>query len=202
MIDSLMGVCDVGLVQEKAVSGDQKAVVKATVQKLTELTGQWNSAAAEISQREKQIEGLQGEIVAWQNWKEVLETQAKVCWDFAALHGFDLNSEYAKAQAAADEDVQEMIQAVVSPPKLDRSIRDFVLEEAKAAYPDPVHATILRQKLRGDYGMNVHEKTIGMTLYRLSQQAVPRVERRGRLDWYFVPDPATAEDSAMAGRLF
>ena len=43
---------------------------------------------------------------------------------------------------------------------------------------------------------------LGMTLYRLSKEDAPRIRRVGRQDWFFVPDPATAEGAAMAGRLF
>src|ERR1700730_14629482 len=113
-----------------------------------ELTGQWNAAGPEIANREKQIEDLQGEIAAWQAWRQQVETQAKVCWDFAALQGFDLAHEYAQAQSATQETVQDMIQAAFSAPKFDMTVREFILKEAEAAYPGPVHAAALRRKLK------------------------------------------------------
>ena len=65
-----------------------------------------------------------------------------------------------------------------------KTIKDHVLEAAQQAYPNPIRASALRRLLE-EKGIKVHEKTIGMTLYRLSQRGL--LTRMG-WDWTFVPE--------------
>lgn len=48
------------------------------------------------------------------------------------------------------------------------------------------------------YGIETHEKTPGMTLYRLSQQKPPLARREGRT-WFFVPPPVVESKNPGAG---
>ena len=77
------------------------------------------------------------------------------------------------------------------------TVREFILQEAQKSYPEPVRAGDLRRRMHEQYGAQVHEKTFGMTLYRLSKEDLPPIQRRGRQDWYFVPE----EDRPAAARL-
>ncbi len=63
------------------------------------------------------------------------------------------------------------------------TIKDRVLVAAEKAYPNPVRVTELRQQF-GQSGIVVHEKSLGVALYRWSKAG--RVRREGR-DWYYVP---------------
>ena len=67
----------------------------------------------------------------------------------------------------------------------DRSIRDMVLEQLKLAGKRGMKATPLRGMIESLLGRRLHDKTIGMTLYRLSKDGSVR---RDGIDWYFVPD--------------
>lgn len=68
------------------------------------------------------------------------------------------------------------------------TVREFILAEALAAAPGPVRAADLRKKYEEKYALTVHEKTFGMTLYRLSERDFMR--REGHADWYFIPEHA------------
>lgn len=63
------------------------------------------------------------------------------------------------------------------------SIKSLVLNAVEKAHPAPVHAADIRRDLVSR-GYTIHEKTVGMTLYRWSLNGC--VRRAGR-DWYFVP---------------
>ena len=65
------------------------------------------------------------------------------------------------------------------------SVKDFVLGEAKRAYPDSIKAAQVREALKA-VGHEVHEKTVGMTLYRLSKRGL--VRREGN-EWFYVKEP-------------
>ena len=67
-----------------------------------------------------------------------------------------------------------------------QSIKAVILHAAEDAYPSPVRAAAVRGALTVN-GYAIHQKTVGMTLYRLSLTG--HVRREG-LDWYFVPQPA------------
>ena len=111
----------------------------------------------------------------------------------ARVFGFDLETEYRAyavqlANIAATpytvEAPQQASIPAVSPPR-NRTVRDIVLEAAQQAYPSAVRAAALRKQLELQ-GIIVHEKTVGMTLYRLSREGV--IERKGKADWFFVPE--------------
>ena len=63
------------------------------------------------------------------------------------------------------------------------TIRGLVLDAVEKAYPNPIRSGDIHRQVV-DRGYAIHEKTVGMSLYRWSLQN--RVRRDGR-DWYFVP---------------
>lgn len=169
------------------------AVVAATVNKFRELGEQWAAAQEQIDQAEQTV-------ASWKAWQEQIGQQAQQCYSTATLFGFDLNEAY---NAAAATNFAQAVAIPVDPvtPKFNMTVREFIRKEAENAFPSPVRASALRRKLKETYGLEVHEKTIGMTLYRMSQQDPPLMRREGRQDWFFVPDPDTAEGRAVSGRL-
>jgi hypothetical protein len=69
--------------------------------------------------------------------------------------------------------------------------KKFALEVLRARYPNPVRAAELSKLAQAELGRAFHEKTAGMTLYRLS---VDGTASRDGHDWFFVP--ATEAQSA------
>ncbi len=63
-------------------------------------------------------------------------------------------------------------------------IKDIVLDRLKAAVPDGTRAAPIRDYIIETYGEQIHEKTVGMTLYRLAKKGL--VHREG-ITWFFGP---------------
>jgi len=66
----------------------------------------------------------------------------------------------------------------------DGTIRDMVLEQLKAAGERGTRAAPIRAHIEKVLGRELHYKTVGMTLYRLSERGQAR---REGFTWYFVP---------------
>jgi hypothetical protein len=75
--------------------------------------------------------------------------------------------------------------AILSPPPM----REFALAYLMDAGDAGSRAAPIREKYERKYGVTIHEKTVGMTLYRLSKEN--KVRRTGQT-WFFVP-PEQAE---------
>jgi hypothetical protein len=147
--------------------------------------------------------------------REAREMQAAADSDFARakaaaeLWNINILEEMKKRMGAPDEP---------QPPLLPNggaarpTVQQFTLVQAEARYPGPVFAAELRKEYERLYGHAVHEKTFGMTLYRLSQMDYAPIRREKRADWYFIPpDERTArgmggqpaeEGHVSAGDLF
>lgn len=65
------------------------------------------------------------------------------------------------------------------------SVRDLVLERLKAAGKTGAQASAMRENIEALRGTKLHDKTIGMTLYRLSIDGL--VRRAGRT-WFFASE--------------
>ena len=72
-----------------------------------------------------------------------------------------------------------------------RTLRDVVIDRLKSAGEDGVKAAQIRDFYERTYGRVIHEKTVGMTLYRLQAERI--VRREGHI-WFFVPPEARAEN--------
>lgn len=75
--------------------------------------------------------------------------------------------------------------AAEKPETTPQTVRDAVLEQLKAAGAHGTTASALRNAVERNRSTKLHDKTIGMTLYRLSQDRVAR--REGRT-WFFVAE--------------
>jgi hypothetical protein len=81
---------------------------------------------------------------------------------------------------------------VIASPKAPRpAIKDVVLEQLREAVPAGRKAAELREYIERTYGESIHEKTVGMTLYRLSRDKL--VRREGHT-WFFGSAPAETEN--------
>lgn len=77
------------------------------------------------------------------------------------------------------------------PPAKEPRIRDITLECLRAAAPSGMKSAEIRSLLANTHNIKTHEKTVGMTLYRLSTE---RLVRRSGRTWFFVPPDAGTEN--------
>jgi hypothetical protein len=75
------------------------------------------------------------------------------------------------------------------------TVRDGVLKRLQAAGSKGAKAIELRAFFEETYGIKIHEKTVGMTLYRLSRDHL--VRREGRT-WFIAPPKAEAMNPGAA----
>ncbi|WP_435640724.1 hypothetical protein [Micavibrio aeruginosavorus] len=108
-----------------------------------------------------------------------LSTLLQDCERAGHLFGFDVAKEAFTSQSQENWNLSAPVKTISQ-----KTIKEGILEEAEKAYPKPVRASQLRKVLERRRGETLHEKTIGMTLYRLSKQSLVR---RDGWDWYFVP---------------
>jgi len=169
--------------QQDRASEARASAIRAAVQKYLEILVEYGSGERMAAQGTAMLEeGQARQKAAHEQFAQLL--------GMATLFSFDLQSEFNEEmhRQAQFQDVQpppanlEMMPAAIDPPK--RTVKDHVADAAQRAYPNPVRASALRQQL-ASLGITVHEKTVGMTLYRLLKEGV--VTRVGR-DWFFVPN--------------
>jgi hypothetical protein len=73
-------------------------------------------------------------------------------------------------------------------------VRDIVLERLKAAGKNGTRAAPIREHIRTTYGKDIHEKTVGMTLYRLANE---KLAHRLGITWFYGPaSPETQNPGA------
>ncbi|MDP1749633.1 MAG: hypothetical protein Q8L22_09250 [Reyranella sp.] len=88
------------------------------------------------------------------------------------------------------EELVETPNSEAETPTSEGTVRDLVLSSLASAGSEGRKASAIRIEIEAQRGTKLHEKTVGMTLYRLSQETPPRVHRRGRT-WFHV-EPGTA----------
>lgn len=76
------------------------------------------------------------------------------------------------------------------------TVRDALLSRLAGLHPMGTKAASLRTFLEQTYAMKLHEKTVGMTLYRLSQEDPPKVRRQGHT-WFFSPVPSETKNPGV-----
>jgi hypothetical protein len=92
-------------------------------------------------------------------------------------------------------------------PGAEPSIRDLILLYLKQAGPKGEKAAVLRRRVETFLNRQIHYKTIGMSLYRLSKESPPAVRREGQI-WHLVPplpwaetkDPGASTPGSVEGR--
>jgi hypothetical protein len=92
----------------------------------------------------------------------------------------DKSGEADEAAAAPEKDG-----ALVSTLDVSPSVRETVLGHLKLVGRSGAKAHAIREAYEQQFGAKLHEKTIGMTLYRLSKEIPPLARREGRT-WFFV----------------
>jgi len=162
------------------------------------LVGQWNENAAEITR-------LQAK-------QSFLSQQANDLTVAARVFQFDLAPTYQEvavqianitasalvipATPSASQALSASAPAKAMPVAKPRPVHAIILEMAARAYPERVRASEIREELEKQ-GIVLHEKTVGMTLYRLSKQGL--MERKRKADWFFVPAAERGDAADAAG---
>ena len=72
------------------------------------------------------------------------------------------------------------------PPEMPR-VSDIILDRLKAAGAKGSKAAPIQAYIERTYGTKIYDKTVGMSLYRLSREEPPKVRREGHT-WFIVPE--------------
>lgn len=89
----------------------------------------------------------------------------------------------------------EAVPMSIAPNENSKPIRELVLDRLKAAGPEGSKAAPIREYLESALGIKTHEKTVGMTLYRLFKRGLAR---REGVTWFFVPPDAEKKNPAVS----
>jgi hypothetical protein len=106
------------------------------------------------------------------------------------------DAEFEEGSGGVDEMPPEgdgTISESVSP-----KISDAILEYLKIKGDSGAKVGDIKEYLSSTYNLETHEKTPGMTLYRLSQQTPPLARRVGRT-WFFIPSDGSESKNPGAG---
>lgn len=88
-------------------------------------------------------------------------------------------------------------QIIGRPTPKPKPFKDRALELLAGAYPEPLKASVIRQKIEAETRSQFHEKTAGMSLYRLSKEGL--VRREGKDLWFFVPEDQRNKENPRSG---
>jgi len=176
-------------------------VVSGFIKQYTEIKETWVEAEAEtrkLKVRADELEGIK---------KKAIDDYHKLR-AAAGVFGFDLDAESKAAdqEKAALRAIAGSEEPVAPPTPMPpaavefKTIREHALAAAEAAFPNPIRASGLRQQLEA-LGIKTHEKTVGMTLYRLLKG---KKLRRDGWDWFWVPEverqsAVTAQEPESSG---
>lgn len=173
---------------------DVPTVKDAIFEKVVEVIREWTTLQTAIDEAQAVIDKSKRR-------QEELARVQDDCFAASRLFNFDLGAGYAewREQRIASQAALGRVASPSSPPGPRRPVREVILEAAEKAYPNPVRASDLR-KLLADQGLLVHEKTVGMTLYRLSRSG-QMLRRKGTIDWYFKPREETQNSATQEEEL-
>jgi len=125
----------------------------------------------------------------------VISTEIDGCQTVAKLFRFSLQEPHLDLAEPprTEHDIESGIDVT---PVLGRkapeegTIKDFVAEHLRKIYPKTVRARNLQEIYEKETGQTIHEKTIGMTLYRLAKDGLAT---RTGWDWQFKPESIEPE---------
>jgi len=152
-----------------------------------EIVRKYREISERLSVNAAQIKKLQDQQVN-------LNSQANDCRAAARLFGFELAARAERGVTMFDQmSVDASRTAQASAGDSNPTIREFLLDALREVAPAGMKARELRAQIEAK-GQTIHEKTVGMTLYRLSKSE-GSVKRSG-FTWSFVPE---AERPAREG---
>lgn len=171
------------------------AIIAATRQKIAELLNNRLQIKAErerLDQRDREVDRGLADVRATARLFN-LDLQLPSADDPGALRGSVGQSaivHVSRPRLTVRETAHSEPLPLTEPPKRP-PIRDIVLERVEEAGSEGTRAARIRRYIERVYGNDLHEKTVGMTLYRLKQDGL--VRRDGQT-WFFVPPQAETEN--------
>lgn len=171
-----------------------EAAIQVFLDRFDVLIDDWSATSAKL-------EDLQKALAACGARQAQIKADVDQLQSAATLLGFDMFAEHDKRNLLAASDGSDIKPSQPMAPLASTAfkVKDWVLQAVKDAYPEPVRATELRARLR-EQGHDIHDKTIGMTLYRWLKRG--KVSRTN-LDWYYEPEPLVDHDDRQPmGGLF
>jgi hypothetical protein len=150
------------------------------IDKKTELESQIAAGTARITDCEAGLRVLGYDLSIGDTWANLIQ-------EFGVEVRQALDGPHIQGQPEVNLSVEARQDRKHSTP----SIAQLILFKLQEFGPVGVKAEPLRQYLKSKFGIETHPKTVGMTLYRLSQEKPPLVHRKGHL-WFFGP-PASNE---------
>lgn len=88
------------------------------------------------------------------------------------------------------------VPSTILPAGVEPTIRELILLYLKQAGQAGIKAAILRRRVETYFNRQIHYKTIGMSLYRLSKENPPLARREG-LIWFFEPPVAGTKNPGV-----
>jgi hypothetical protein len=158
--------------------------IAVTMAKVDEVVDLWHRGESQEAQGKSLIEeGAALKKFAQEQYDRLLITAACFGFDLIAESKAHREKQFSLATVAAQAPPNILARSMGGDAPAQKTIKDRVLDAARLAFPNPVRSSTLREQFQSA-GIETHEKTIGMTLYRLLQQGLLHREKR---DWYFVP---------------
>lgn len=131
----------------------------------------------EYGHMSEQVDDLQVRVNGLLDQMGSLVDKMKELDDAARVFGLDINVQELPEPERA-------FMATPSP-KRGRLFKDVALEMLEMAYPNPLKAAQVKAEVEKELDTTFHQKTAGMTLYRLAKTG--KVRREGH-KWFFVPE--------------
>jgi hypothetical protein len=174
----------------------KSAAIFAAMRKMEQINSEWYAADNEEKAARAIIAEQQQRLAAATARKQATNVTFAELKKIGELFDFDLLAEFRKniEQQSAESRTAPSAAALTAVERQSdegtarKTIRDRLLDAAKAAHPGPVRSAALRAQLERE-GTRTHIKTVGMTLYRLLQDGALR---RNGWDWFFVPEDQRA----------
>lgn len=164
---------------------DVEAVARATARLFLDAEGRW------LVKEQARLAALAEAARVADEQAEDLK-QVHGCYDTATLFGFDLLAIVASIEATPAIRPAQLVEMSVPAQKMP-TVKEFILKAAQEAWPNRVRASELRRQMFDKFGWELHDKTAGMTLYRLLKEG--RMKRSGS-DWFWNPE-GPANDGAV-----
>lgn len=180
------------------------AVTRRMCETLLGLEHDFARTNAIIEEAKAEIGRQQNLIAAAQGGLDQLRANAWKLQEAGVVMGYDLFKlmEQTRPRASEPEIGPPSMPpptAITEPPLAEFSVKDFVLEQVRSAYPEFATAAAIQAKLK-ELGHAVHPKTVGMSLYRWSKEGL--IRRDGKANWIYVPEDErlSSEDESAIER--
>jgi hypothetical protein len=115
--------------------------------------------------------------------------------DALARSGDEMRHDQDDGLAGPNDALQRALLALSGRPVMPR-IRDIVLDRLKEAGESGSKAAPIQAFIQATYGQAIHDKTVGMTLYRLQRENL--VRREGHIWFYAVQDATALTSNAVS----